>query len=195
MRLAELPSSRSLIGVAVAVAGNVTISLALNCQKLAHLHLQHRRQSKDQDQDQDQDQDGDRDGNRDGNEDPDTLALPHHDLMVPNQSSSSSLSGNKQTDIDHDETLAQDRGSSSPASGSGSSMSPSNGTNTDFLKSKLWWLGIALMTLGEAGNFICESRVVLPPQGSPPASHTALTPCCMQHTDSHPPPSSHHSAP
>ncbi|KAI3492147.1 hypothetical protein L1887_43436 [Cichorium endivia] len=39
-----LSASRTWIGVVVAVAGNVTISLALNCQKLAHTRLQHAHQ-------------------------------------------------------------------------------------------------------------------------------------------------------
>jgi hypothetical protein len=28
------------------------------------------------------------------------------------------------------------------------------GGETDYLKSKLWWLGISLMVLGEVGNFV-----------------------------------------
>lgn len=31
------------------------------------------------------------------------------------------------------------------------------GDNTDYLKSKLWWLGITLMILGEVGNFVGKS--------------------------------------
>lgn len=32
----------------------------------------------------------------------------------------------------------------------------SSGPGSEFLRSRLWWFGISLMTLGEAGNFLCE---------------------------------------
>ena len=38
--------SASLIGIAVAISGNILISLALNCQKLAHLRLSRERRSR-----------------------------------------------------------------------------------------------------------------------------------------------------
>ncbi|PWZ01560.1 DUF803-domain-containing protein [Testicularia cyperi] len=98
-------SSKTLIGVAVAVAGNVTISVALNCQKLAHLRLER-----------------------------------EQNLSNGAQHANSQASSSNASDSTSRKPSPRD--------------SNSNGMDTMFLRSKLWWLGIALMTLGEGGNFL-----------------------------------------
>src|SRR5258706_12012582 len=42
--LPDNPQTQSFIGIVVAISGNVLISLALNCQKLAHRRLDEQRQ-------------------------------------------------------------------------------------------------------------------------------------------------------
>ncbi|KAE8270102.1 hypothetical protein A4X09_0g2221 [Tilletia walkeri] len=54
-------------------------------------------------------------------------------------------------DDDESQPLLLSRRSSHQAP---SSTNPRPGPNTKFLRSRLWWCGIGLMTLGEAGNFI-----------------------------------------
>ena len=48
----DLPqvTTRTFIGIVVAVSGNVLISLALNLQKLAHKRVQERKQDANQDE-------------------------------------------------------------------------------------------------------------------------------------------------
>ncbi len=53
----------------------------------------------------------------------------------------------------------------SPASPHRRSSKGGSGSNhamgAGYLRSKLWWLGLGLMTLGEFGNFLCECRELL----------------------------------
>ncbi|KAE8219251.1 hypothetical protein CF319_g7021 [Tilletia indica] len=58
---------------------------------------------------------------------------------------------NDDDDDDESQPLLLSRRSSHQAP---SSTNPRPGPNTKFLRSRLWWCGIGLMTLGEAGNFI-----------------------------------------
>lgn len=143
MRLSDimemLSSSRTWIGVLVAVAGNVTISLALNCQKLAHTRLQNE-QHDHQDFHSDE-QDG--------------STLPHQDRPRPATDRASSDSS---ATLQHDGHTSPDfdgqNGSKSNQNANRNGNANGNGMDTMFLHSKLWWLGLALMTIGEGGNFI-----------------------------------------
>ncbi|KAN0065454.1 hypothetical protein ACQY0O_001290 [Thecaphora frezii] len=180
-----MPSTHSFIGVAVAVAGNVTISLALNCQKLAHLRLQHEAASapdqqrlshptikgKDLEDDGDHNEDEGYNDPR-GNETehdafthrPATPSPPQRRKRWRNESASSSTaSGNDAVRAqrengdrlqDHSQATKQDEEDESDSASEDGRAGDGGGGSTEFLKSKLWWLGIALMTIGECGNFI-----------------------------------------
>ncbi|EST05831.2 Magnesium transporter NIPA [Kalmanozyma brasiliensis GHG001] len=126
-----LSSSKTWIGVVVAIAGNVTISLALNCQKLAHTRLQ-------------RGQNGQQDGHSDDSEDGSPNRRPSSGQRRSDRSESSGQNG-------HANSHSEDG-----HNGHGKSDDSSSGTGMDtmFLHSKLWWLGLALMTIGEGGNFI-----------------------------------------
>lgn len=120
-----LSSSRTWIGVVVAVAGNITISLALNCQKLAHTRLQQANHQAHGDNDE-------------------ASAAPEDDGGATSEADAGThrqeaLHNGHDADADH---KAQKTNGNS------------GGMDTEFLHSKLWWLGLALMTLGEGGNFI-----------------------------------------
>ena len=127
-----LSSSHTWIGVVVAVAGNITISLALNCQKLAHTRLQKAQHKQS--------------------------ATSQHSS---NGSASTSQDGSAMDSRPSQGTQQESHlnGASKQNDRSGTDNGTPNGQNgggmdTMFLHSKLWWLGLALMTLGEAGNFI-----------------------------------------
>ncbi|CCF51775.1 hypothetical protein NDA14_005087 [Ustilago hordei] len=120
-----LSLSRTWIGVVVAVAGNVTISLALNCQKLAHTRLQKSHQESQS-----------QDDNHNNSSSEDAVAKPHQPNSHETQSNGHA---------------GEDQQVSNSRSSGGNN---NNGMDTEFLHSKLWWLGLALMTIGEAGNFI-----------------------------------------
>ncbi|EPQ30737.1 uncharacterized protein PFL1_01638 [Pseudozyma flocculosa PF-1] len=192
-----MPSTQSFIGVVVAVAGNITISLALNCQKLAHLRLQREssppekqtdwpdcetRQDLRQADDQEVGDEGE-DANAAGPQlvTSATRRIGKRSRDETASSSTTSSSGaasyTKQTLLDSeaasdngerdgqdsshrsqhqkptsedDNDEEEDDGGQDGADHGNESSSP----GTQYLKSKLWWLGIALMTIGEGGNFI-----------------------------------------
>lgn len=139
--LAFMPSGSgrsSLIGVAISLIGNILISLALNCQKLAHVRLE-------------------REGNNDGGEQQalgqENGSSENQALLHPSTSSQNSPNyGTSQGGPDHGKKT---NGASQTHNEEG--QGPQNESmSTTFLKSKLWWVGISLMTLGEFGNFLCR---------------------------------------
>lgn len=130
-----LSSSRTWIGVVVAVAGNVTISLALNCQKLAHTRLQKK-------------QHGHSNDNGDTHEHDDTHADERDRDDRRRSTTGEGASGSASAFEQNGRSDTQPNGHKSNGNSNG------NGMDTMFLHSKLWWLGLSLMTIGEGGNFI-----------------------------------------
>lgn len=176
----------SLIGVAISLSGNVLISLALNCQKLAHIRLQQEQEQQRgqvqkrggqsshgrQDQGVSSSGDGGNAGHASGErsallgptqsrKDGDGYGTLDGEGGADSPSSTSSGTKHDQRRQSASEQQQQQQGGNGPqenAEGDAqfdSSTSPST-FSTDFLKSRLWWLGIGLMTLGEFGNFLCE---------------------------------------
>nr|OQO24559.1 hypothetical protein B0A51_07730 [Rachicladosporium sp. CCFEE 5018] len=97
----------SLIGIVIAMVGNVLISLALNTQRYAHMRL-----SKERDQAESKRK------SEESTESGETVPLlAKHDRD------------------DKEQTDDADK-------------------NKSYLRSPIWWIGITLMTVGEAGNFI-----------------------------------------
>lgn len=86
-------STSAVIGISIAIAGNILINVALNIQRLAHKRLSQSR--------------------RGGSEE--------YQQLIPTASRASSVK---------------------------------TGTDVSYLNDSLWWLGIALMTTGEVGNFM-----------------------------------------
>lgn len=132
----------SLIGVSISLAGNILISLALNCQKLAHLRLQNEARTD----------------------------------KVASASDSELAESSNEEEADEVTVLINKRGervqqydgrkADRQAAGEEASCVGDRGReqddevadklSTDFLHSRLWWLGLALMSLGELGNFLCR---------------------------------------
>ncbi|KAI8645103.1 magnesium transporter NIPA-domain-containing protein [Parasitella parasitica] len=123
----------TFIGVVVSVCGNALISVALNVQKRAHNNIQERQMA-----------------NYFANMDepPQWISTTQYDGFLPDDGYSSPRSSLEQQNrseaelIEHQKfimTMAQEHTKSG---------------DTEYLKSKLWWLGISLMILGEVGNFV-----------------------------------------
>ncbi|RPD80627.1 DUF803-domain-containing protein [Lentinus tigrinus ALCF2SS1-7] len=152
----DLPqiSTATAAGISVAIAGNILISLALNCQKLAHRRLEHEREAAAQA--------------------PRPLLPTHGSTHVVDQSSedgtipSTPIPANrygqhaKEADRSHLASthalmpvdIVPVRTNSSESHASHRKQESQDGSEGDYLKSKLWWLGFLLMNLGEVGNFI-----------------------------------------
>ncbi|KAL0146001.1 magnesium transporter NIPA-domain-containing protein [Mucor lusitanicus] len=138
MVVAEQPEANDVafntfIGVLVSVCGNALISVALNVQKRAHNNIQERQMA-----------------NYFANMDepPQWISTTHYNGFLPDDGYSSPRSSLEQQNrseaelIEHQKfimTMAQEQTKSG---------------DTEYLKSKLWWLGISLMILGEVGNFV-----------------------------------------
>ncbi|KAJ3558943.1 hypothetical protein NM688_g633 [Phlebia brevispora] len=214
--LGRLPnlSRATVAGISVAIAGNVLISFALNCQKLAHKRLERDRAS-DKEQEQEPYKNGTNgepriDEEEEGAREPtfaEDGAYPGAAVATMTLVETQPLLPNRNPD-----TPAQDYGSGSPQEHRRVASSPSffarlspwrkraesmsrvhveaahslvpvdvvtahpgrsrgeyrdsddskvqenpedlTGNESDYLKSKLWWLGFLLMNVGELGNFI-----------------------------------------
>lgn len=132
-----LSGRSSLIGVAISLTGNVLISLALNCQKLAHIRLEKEESNEASQPDRQQNE---------GSDERQRLladAAQGRSYKSANQPKINGTCGNAQDDDDQDDNAQEE------------------GMSTKFLKSRLWWIGISLMTLGEFGNFLCENGMSL----------------------------------
>ncbi|GAA5809067.1 hypothetical protein MFLAVUS_002470 [Mucor flavus] len=126
---------RTFIGVLVSVCGNALISVALNVQKRAHNNIQERQMA-----------------NYFANMDepPHWISTTQYNGFCPDDGYSSPRSSidsgaaqRSEAELIEQQKLIM-------------TMEQTNGGagETDYLRSKLWWLGITLMVLGEVGNFV-----------------------------------------
>ncbi|KAJ4987418.1 DUF803 domain membrane protein [Stagonosporopsis vannaccii] len=124
----------SLIGIVTAIVGNVLISFALNTQRYAHIKLDREWQEKER----------------------------QRKRRIKSSTSISRLGeeGRKSTgrqdhgrhSTEHDPLLAE--AEASPAPSDSSDADEGAFKQKSYLRSPYWWLGIVLMTIGEAGNFL-----------------------------------------
>ncbi|THW84592.1 DUF803-domain-containing protein [Aureobasidium pullulans] len=129
----------SLIGIITAIIGNILISFALNTQRYAHIRLNRQYQQDEEERKRDK-----RSANRDSQQE-----------RIAEEREQQNLNGNGS----HAEASESDPLLPSSASTSSESTIRPNKNSTatgpkSYLKSPIWWLGIALMTVGEAGNFL-----------------------------------------
>ncbi|KAI9447785.1 DUF803-domain-containing protein [Lactarius indigo] len=216
----EFPSvSRAtVIGISVAVAGNVLISLALNLQKLAHARLEKARAERDHGLEDIEEEDSADAGG--------PLGVSTHDLDPPSEVEREARiwHGNPESrpqgpSIETDPLIpfprtanaellhisptygalngtddAYLRGSplqwkrkttKGPVAGDAAKYtnrqspreSKSEGQESEYLRSKLWWLGFLLMNVGETGNFI--SYAFAPASVVAPLGTSALIANCL----------------
>ncbi|PWN37835.1 DUF803-domain-containing protein [Meira miltonrushii] len=150
----------SLIGVAISLAGNVLISLALNCQKLAHTRMQREAQGLDPNFLSDEEEESESQPLQKSSRSPSSSGRGQD----VGYGSTSSLPKPTNANNSPPKSRQMSRSSSvSAGSGKRKSTSESDGennepnrkeVNTEFLRSRLWWLGLGLMSLGEFGNFL-----------------------------------------
>lgn len=151
----DLQNWSSLIGIITAICGNILIALALNVQRYAHIRLNEyraevRRRAKQALREARAKANGTTSGSGgiygttaplDGSlSRKDTTRHPNSDLA-----------------IDAHETEPLTRPSDSTDSGWSESSTPTGGevkVATTYLKDPYWWLGQALITVGETGNFL-----------------------------------------
>lgn len=223
IQLPEL-DKHTVIGVSVAIAGNILISLALNLQKLAHRRrdlatLRAEVQKSQQDrvdtmrlpnppmervrelsyEDRVEDLDDGTGGELDTIRRPQLGALePESEPLLPRVSSYGSTSRTtkkrgslfrvlfpakpphpvrppatpwRQTAL-HSPSMSR-----TSSNNTTSSSVVSNGNESDYLKSKLWWTGFLLMNVGELGNFI--SYAFAPASVVAPLGTSALIANCF----------------
>ncbi|KAI0751450.1 magnesium transporter NIPA-domain-containing protein [Daedaleopsis nitida] len=184
----DLPqiSRTTAAGIGVAIAGNILISLALNCQKLAHRHLERERETAAQAPQPLQPTRSNGPGQV--LDRPDAHYVASSNETVPllldapsaeeeidrvtlkprrrwfflrrTQSSPYHAHAVDRTHLASTHALmpvdvVSVRSSGTVTHSKGEPKEQEQGANeSDYLKSKLWWLGFLLMNLGEMGNFI-----------------------------------------
>lgn len=126
-----------LLGVCIAVSGNVLIALALNVQKLAHTRLQQPSPPTPPPIQQPAAPPG---GNAL------TPPAPYGSFPPPGSAPPRTASPLP--------ALAEAAAHPMPPAALAEHLPPPHPSSVSFLRSRLWWIGIGLMTLGEAGNFI-----------------------------------------
>ena len=145
----------SIIGIVTAIIGNILISFALNTQRYAHLRLS-------QDQDGQKNQQESKSRRRSNGKPGGTYGAVQEDI-AEERAQENAMAGpaNGRLELAESEPLipridGKRKGSktsenSLPAKEEGDN---DRGKNKSYLKSPVWWLGIGLMTVGEAGNFL-----------------------------------------
>ena len=181
------------IGIAIAITGNVLISLALNIQKVAHNQL-HRAKSSEHSSSSPNSLNSNNSSNRQPS---DAIIINDESRPLLPRSSSSSLAAAPNTNAKkfwslpkiatlHKSHSVTEDSYFSPQAANGDledddELHEAQGTESDYLKSKLWytpfrpliqyltfltrWLGFCLMNVGETGNFL---SYVTPRMSAPP---------------------------
>ena len=139
----------SFIGIVTAICGNILISFALNTQRYAHIRLEKSRAEQHELKKRRQ--------NRK------TAGYGTQQAEVAEERSRRNLKAEpveahdaSETDalIPSVESLDSMRKSSGGSEGPGKLEDEEETEGKTYLKSPIWWLGIAMMTVGEAGNFL-----------------------------------------
>ena len=143
----------SLIGIITAIIGNVLISFALNTQRYAHIRLAQESDLREERENADQKH------NNGTNYGTDSAAIAERGAHAKGHGNSRYKQGNEGDATESDPLIPVLRSSSSITSDdSGSTVRPSRKSDSrpekSYLQSPYWWLGISLMVVGEAGNFL-----------------------------------------
>ncbi|KAF2721332.1 DUF803-domain-containing protein [Polychaeton citri CBS 116435] len=147
----------SIIGIVVAICGNVLISFALNTQRYAHMRLRRERDERQEKVDAAKKRKQARGygTHQSGIGQP---AEVGEDDGIDNGATSA---GRDDQDAHESEPLLPQHSDSKKPSNAASSGTEGYDEKDDgeqkaksYLKSPIWWLGIGMMTVGEAGNFL-----------------------------------------
>ncbi|KAF2093924.1 DUF803-domain-containing protein, partial [Rhizodiscina lignyota] len=150
----------SLIGIVTAIVGNILISVALNTQRYAHIRLNKEWAEKQKARRKQGRVNGggvgkpSGQGQRNGKAKASLKRRQTADGEDPRQFSADySLNSGTETDplISRSEEEDEDETASELTA---KELDSSDGGQTSYLKSPYWWVGLVLMTVGEAGNFL-----------------------------------------
>lgn len=158
----EMHSWSSLIGISTALAGNVLISLALNVQRYAHIRIDRefvqdkvQRQSEWKRGRAGRDATGtygavEQNGRTRGRRQQDPNFEPYRDESPEPRRTAERHVARGQPSISHGlhDSISSDR-TARPED-----CQPEPGHRKSYLRSPYWWVGIVLMVMGEAGNFL-----------------------------------------
>lgn len=148
----------SLIGITTAIIGNVLISFALNTQRYAHIRLAQERHEREDGETRYQK----RPSNGRAYDAQQQSDIAEDRARKNLNRGPAHLESESDDNADASETDALlppvNSRASSTSDASGSTVRPGkrsgSGAEKSYLRSPYWWLGISLMTVGEAGNFL-----------------------------------------
>lgn len=127
----------SLIGIITAIVGNVLISFALNMQRYAHIKLDQEWQEKERQRKR---------------RIASSTSLSR--LVDEGNKKHARTTSNGRQSTEQDPLLSHDESSPAGIGRVDSDADEGAYKQKSYLKSTYWWLGIILMTIGEAGNFL-----------------------------------------
>ena len=144
----------SLIGIVTAIVGNILISFALNIQRYAHIRL-----TREHDETIEQWGNGQNSGSKTYGTQQSDIAEERAKLNLENSGDAEAPSKDLYRTAPSDDRSASLNGSTHSLSSSNSTIKqiekqPAKIERKTYLRSPYWWVGIVLMIIGEAGNFI-----------------------------------------
>lgn len=137
----------SIIGIVVAIVGNILISFALNTQRYAHIKLNREREEQEQRQKGDKAKD-DRGRGYGTSQELDGMTRERRTTNSGEESRRGSMRRGESEPL-----LGSDRRDSAYTA-STAREEKGGAKEKTYLSSGWWWLGISLMTIGECGNFL-----------------------------------------
>ncbi|KAJ4398027.1 hypothetical protein N0V85_006391, partial [Neurospora sp. IMI 360204] len=153
----ELQNWSSLIGIITAICGNILIALALNVQRYAHIRLnQHRAEIRRRAKQALREARAKANGTSSGSGGIYGTTAPVSDGSLSRKDTTRHPNSDLAIDAYETEPFLT-RSSDSTDSGWSESSTPTGGevkVATTYLKDPYWWLGQALITVGETGNFL-----------------------------------------
>ncbi|KAI9762674.1 MAG: hypothetical protein M4579_000292 [Chaenotheca gracillima] len=132
-----------IIGIVTAIVGNILISFALNIQRYAHIRLSRESERAE--------------SLRVLHDDGSHVSSNHSTSPSPRRVPSQSPHGSLRAPTENDPLMGSEdssRSQSTVRNFARGEKSTTDASPKTYLKSPYWWLGITLMTVGEAGNFL-----------------------------------------
>nr|POE78532.1 putative magnesium transporter nipa6 [Quercus suber] len=154
----------SLIGIVTAIIGNVLISFALNTQRYAHMRLSRDREGQDREERKGTVRDRSaKEAQNYGTQAQESIASPMaKDNAQDEDGRSREQADSVENSTETDALIPRVRSPGHESLTSEETVRPQtakeknkdSGKEKSYLRSPIWWLGIALMVVGEAGNFL-----------------------------------------
>ena len=152
----------SFIGIITAICGNILISFALNIQRYAHLRLERERRQGNQTKPKSKENTRQRTHGTQQNEIAEERARLNLEDPYSDRANSGRRSDGQDAEASQNETDGDKRGHaislhsrrSADSLGEDAEKQSEEQGKKSYLRSPFWWLGLVLMTTGEAGNFL-----------------------------------------